>query len=213
MKFRKIKRYFLRLLGNVFIVPLIIVLCKSLKIVEQNNSPMQSLMKNGENFVFAFWHGTMLVPWYMLRNHGLHTIVSQSKDGDILVKLLKKWKYVAKRGSSSKDGKETLNELVTDAKNNCSIAITPDGPRGPEKVMKAGAVIIAKKAQIPLVLIGVNYEKKIKLNSWDNFEIPHLFSRVKINYSEPIKVDGNLSYDETDKYIRELNDMMNKIQG
>ncbi len=66
---------------------------------------------------------------------------------DILTNILKKWGYNVIRGSSSNDGKEILDNLVDEAKNKKNIAITPDGPRGPEKVMKAGAVIIAKKAQ------------------------------------------------------------------
>ena len=46
--------------------------------------------------------------------------------------------------------------------------------------MKAGAVVIAKKTGTPFVLVGVGYKKKIKLKSWDKFEIPYFFSKVVV---------------------------------
>lgn len=212
MQFKLIKKQFLRFLGNNLAEPAINVLCKTLRIEEVNKSPLDGLLRNKQNMVFAFWHGTMIVPWYLLKKYNPSTIISQSKDGDILVKILNKWKYDVKRGSSSKDGKQVLDDLIRDAKNNKQIAITPDGPRGPEKVMKAGAVITAKKSQIPLILIGVGIRSKIKMNSWDKFEIPFLFSKICVVYSEPINIDINLSFDDTDSIINEVGDKLSILQ-
>ncbi len=66
-----------------------------------------------------------------------------------------------------------------------SVAITPDGPTGPARVMKAGAVIAAQRASIPLVLLGVAYSKKYIFKSWDKFEVPKFFSNVTLVYSNP----------------------------
>jgi hypothetical protein len=202
----------LRFLGNNLIVPLVNVLCKTLKIKEHNKPDMNIEAVNGNNFIFAFWHGTMLVPWYVLRNYLPTAIISQSKDGELLAKLLKKWNYDLKRGSSSRDGKAVLEELVKSAVNNKSIAITPDGPRGPRQEMKAGAIVISKKAQVPVVLIGVFYSKKIELNSWDRFEIPYIFSSVNLIYSDPILIEKDLSYNETDIIIKKLEVELNDLQ-
>ena len=80
--------------------------------------------------------------------------------------------------------------------------------------MKAGAVIIAKKANIPLVLVGIGFcRKKILLQSWDKFQIPFLFSKAYAVYSDPIFIDNNLSYEETDKIIKETEDKLNNLQN
>jgi lysophospholipid acyltransferase (LPLAT)-like uncharacterized protein len=207
-----VNKKLLRFLGDKFSEPILKVLCLTLKIVEKNKRPVEDLIQNNQNAVFAFWHGTMIVPWYLLKNFSPSTIISKSKDGKILTNILKKWGYSVLRGSSSNNGKEILDNLVVEAINKKNIAITPDGPRGPEKVMKAGAVIIAKKSNIPLILVGVGYGKKKILKSWDKFEVPYFFSKAIIVYSDPIFIDANLSYSETDEKIKAINVELQNIQ-
>ena len=202
----------LRFFGNNLLIPLVNVLCKTLKIVEHNKPVLQKGADLKENFIFAFWHGTMLVPWYVLKKYSPTAIISQSKDGELLAKLLRNWDYELKRGSSSRDGKAVLEELVMSAMEKKSIAITPDGPRGPKEEMKAGTIVISKKAQVPIVLIGVHYKKRVKLNSWDRFEIPLFFCRTNLVYSNPILVKQDLSYDETSKVINNLEVELNNVQ-
>ena len=205
------KKKVLQFLGNTVVKYLVNVLCKTLKITEVNKKNIDNL--GNRNYVLAFWHGTMLLPWYLFRNKNLTAIVSKSKDGNILTKLLQMWNYNVQRGSSSKAGKEVLQKLIENALQNKSIAITPDGPRGPEKEMKAGAVIIAKKANVPLILVGIAFKKKKILNSWDKFQVPHLFTKAYAVYSEPILINKNLSYEETDKKIKEIEKELNNLQN
>jgi lysophospholipid acyltransferase (LPLAT)-like uncharacterized protein len=212
MQLKSVKKKLLRLLGNLFLVPVINVLCKTLKIHEINKDAIKKLETNKVNAVFAFWHGTMLVPWFLLRRYKPSTIISKSSDGDILTRILNNWDYKVKRGSSSKGGKAVLEDLIKEAEANQVIAITPDGPKGPEKVMKAGVVVLAKKTETPIVLIGVNYSKKIMLKSWDKFEIPFFFSKVVIIYSESIYIDNQMSFNETDEKIKFMGDRLNQIQ-
>jgi lysophospholipid acyltransferase (LPLAT)-like uncharacterized protein len=98
------------------------------------------------------------------------------------------------------------------AQNGNSIAITPDGPRGPEHKFKAGAVITAKKSGVPFVLMGIGIKSKKKLKSWDKFQVPNPFTKVKVIYSEPVYVDEKLSYDDTSKVIEECEKKLNELQ-
>jgi len=102
--------------------------------------------------------------------------------------------------------------MIDYAKKKYSIAITPDGPRGPIHKFKAGAVITAKKTGIPLVLAGVGLKKKKVLNNWDKFEIPYFFTTAKIIYSEPVYVSSNLTYDETSEIISQCEKIINELQ-
>jgi len=212
MSLKESKRKFLRFLGDHFLFYAITALCKSLKIEKQNYEVIENLNSKNQNYVLAFWHGTMLLPWYLHGAPGFTALTSNSKDGDLLAKVLKKWKYDVVRGSSSLGGDVALEIMVDYAKNKYSIAITPDGPRGPIKNFKAGAVITAKKAKIPIVLAGVAFKKKKVLSNWDKFEIPYFFTAVKIIYSEPIYVDDNLSYEETSEIIFDCEEELNKLQ-
>lgn len=212
MKIKQLKQDFLRTLGNIFLHSIINVLCKTVKIKRENSNEVDNLVKSNQNFVLAFWHGTMLIPWYLHRNQKFSALVSQSKDGSLLANSLAKWGYKVERGSSNKGGKEALNTLLENSKNNFSISITPDGPTGPPRVMKAGAIITAQRSSVPLVLCGVAYKKKYIFNSWDKFEVPKFFSNVVVLYSEPIFIESNLTRDEVSKIITECDILLNKLQ-
>lgn len=212
MNTRQVKQNTLRFLGSLILTHSLDALCKTLRVNYKNKKVLDDLKKKKQNYVLAFWHGTMLLPWYLHRNDGFAALTSKSKDGDLLAKQLKHWKYKVVRGSSSKGGDVALGIMVEHAKSGYSIAITPDGPRGPEFKFKAGAVITAKKSKVPLVLMGIGIKSKKKLKSWDKFQVPNPFTNVKVIYSEPVYVDEKLSYDETSKVIEECEKKLNELQ-
>lgn len=201
MKLKEIKQSSLRFLGNLFLTRSVNLLCKSLVTNFKNYEVVRRLEENNQNYVVAFWHETMLLPWYLHGRKNSAALTSKSKDGDLLAKQLKYWGYEVVRGSSSKGGDVALGILIDFAKNNFSIAVTPDGPRGPVHKFKAGAVITAKKSGIPLVLLGIGFKKKKILKSWDKFQIPFFFTKTNAFYSEPIYINKNLNYEETSEII------------
>ena len=212
MKLTEKQKNILRFWGNHVLSFFIDLLCKSLKISFENRDSIDHLAKENKNYVAAFWHGTMLIPWYIFRNTNFSAIVSKSKDGEILARQLKKWNYEVARGSSHKGGKAALELLINKAAKGRSIAITPDGPTGPPHKMKAGAVITAKKAKIPLLMVGVGIENKIALKSWDKFQIPKPFSRVKVIFSEPEWFNESLTRDEVSAKINDCERTLNELQ-
>lgn len=212
MNTKQVKQDALRFFGSVILTHSLDALCKTLRVSYKNKKVIDDLRKQKQNYVLAFWHGTMLLPWFLHRDDGFAALTSKSKDGDLLAKQLKHWNYKVVRGSSSKGGDVALGIMVDLAKNGFSIAITPDGPRGPEHKFKAGAVITAKKSKVPVVLIGIGIKSKKKLKSWDKFQIPNPFTNVKVIYSDPVYVDAKLSYDETSKIIDECEKKLIELQ-
>jgi lysophospholipid acyltransferase (LPLAT)-like uncharacterized protein len=211
MSFRKIKQGTLRYLGNYFLVLFATILCKSLRISYKNKIIINELNQKKSNYVLAFWHGSMLLLWYLHRNQNFVALISKSRDGDLLSNLLKHWGYTVVRGSSTEGGDVALGILIDYAKNKKSIAITPDGPKGPRHKLKAGAVITAKKSSIPLIMVGAGLKKKKFLGSWDKFEVPRLFTEAKIVYSDPLYIDKNSSYEQTSEIIKRSEEVLNNI--
>jgi lysophospholipid acyltransferase (LPLAT)-like uncharacterized protein len=167
--------------------------------------------KPAEKGIIVFWHGYMLPGWYAFRNSDAIAVISLSKDGEILADLLKNWGFDFIRGSSSRGGKEVLNEIVNKASDKL-ILMTPDGPRGPAQKMKAGAVVAAQRAQVPLYLCGIKISHKYTFyKSWDKFALPLPFAKIRISYSDAIMIDENLTNDEINNKILELEEKLNKI--
>lgn len=212
MKLKDIQRDFLRFVGNVSLKQLTCVLCNSLNIRRVNSEGIDLLTEQKKNFILVFWHGTMLIPWFIHRQRNFAALVSKSKDGSLLANLLDKWNYKVIRGSSNDGGRAALNAMIDLAKNNNTLCLTPDGPRGPIYKFKAGAVVTSVKTGIPLVLCGVHYRKAKYLKSWDKFGIPFLFSKVNVIYSDPLYFDSELTRDKISQIIVECEDKMNKLQ-
>lgn len=160
------------------LLPLLIkFLVSTLRVKITNDSALN------KKAVFIFWHSQMLVGWSLFKNKKSCALVSQSKDGEILSALLKKWNYKVSRGSSSKGGKEALHELIDEANKGSSIVITPDGPRGPAKQIKNGALIVSHECNIPVIPVRIVYlNKKVLVKSWDKFEIPFPFSKCEVTF-------------------------------
>jgi lysophospholipid acyltransferase (LPLAT)-like uncharacterized protein len=213
MKIKKIKQDVLRFTGNFVLFQLVNVLCKTLRINYVNKKSVDDLEKKNKNYILSFWHGTMLLPWYLNRDKNFAGLTSKSKDGDLLTKILKKWNYKVLRGSSTEGGDVALGLMIDFAKNGHSIAITPDGPKGPPHKLKAGAVVTAKKADLPLIMMGIGFKKKRFLKSWDSFQVPVYFTRANVIYSDPVYVTGNLSREETSELIEECEKKLNELQS
>lgn len=212
MDINNLKKNILQFLGKHFIFFTVQLLLKTVRLEVKNFVPLEKYLKEEKNVIVAFWHGTMILPWYLFRNKKFAGLVSKSKDGEILSKVLNKWNYFVERGSSHKGGKEAMQKIISKVQQNYSIAITPDGPTGPPFKMKAGAVIAAKKTGRPLFLAGVAFKKKIMLKSWDRFQIPYPFTKAVIIFSDEIFIDDQLEYEETDKLIEQTGNRLNELQ-
>jgi len=210
MGIKQVKQDFLRFLGNNAAGSLINLLIKTLN-VKRINAESFDEVASKENCVVAFWHGKMFLGWYLQKNKNFSSLVSRSKDGDVLANMLSKWNYSVVRGSSHIGGKEALEMMLEQANAGYSFAITPDGPKGPVRKMKAGAVVLAKKRGMKLFLVGIGYKKKVTLKSWDSFEVPLPFTRAAAVYSGPVIIDKELSYDETSKMIEEMETKLNEL--
>ncbi len=160
--------------------------------------------------VVAFWHDEMLPVWKLFAGKGSIGLTSKSRDGGLLAALLEQWGYVVVRGSSSRHGKEALEELVSWAEER-TVLVTPDGPRGPRHEFKPGAVVAAHRAGVPLYLCMVR-ARGVRLNkSWDRFLVPLPFAAVDVVISFPITVSPEANREEISDAIRRCEELLNRI--
>jgi len=212
MKLSQFQRNVLRYIGIRCASFAVRILLKTLRIEIKNGDAIKKSVAEKKNFISAFWHGSMIIGWYIHRNENVAALVSQSKDGHVLAATLEKWNFHVVRGSSSTGGHDALYLMIDLIRENHSLTITPDGPRGPIYEMKAGAVVTAKKTNVPLFLVGIGIKRKAVLKSWDKFEIPAPFTKVTVIYSDPIWIEDSLSREETNKKIEECEALLNKLQ-
>lgn len=161
--------------------------------------------------IVAFWHGEMLPVWFSFRALRPVALVSSSKDGSLLSRLLQDWGYTVVLGSSSKGGKEALDQLVHEASSKV-VLITPDGPRGPLHQAKPGAVIAAHRAGVPLILVRMSTSRsKVFARSWDRFQLPLPFAKVDLHVDDQLSIPADASREQLDSMITAMNNRMKSL--
>ncbi|MCH9014891.1 MAG: lysophospholipid acyltransferase family protein [Gemmatimonadetes bacterium] len=146
------------------------------------------LRRENSSVILATWHATLLP---VLLNHGskdTSLLVSSHRDGGYLVAAAQQWGYRSIRGSSTRLGVRGALGMLRTLRDGGEVGITPDGPRGPARVAKPGAVFAAQKSGACLVPIGAFVSKCWRLRSWDGFVVPRPFARVRIVYGDPIAI-------------------------
>lgn len=137
-------------------------------------------------YICCFWHSKLLVAAYTLRNTGKTAVVSSSKDGRLAALVTRNWGHQTIYGSSTRGGFSATRQCVRSLKDGRSIAITPDGPRGPKEIVKNGVAQISILSGVPVIPIKISADRAWYLRSWDRFMIPAPFAKVTMTVGEPI---------------------------
>ena len=162
--------------------------------------------------VIAVFHDEMLPVLDFMKHSNSVILASKNHAGSSAAKVLSSWGYKIVYGSSSSRGKTALKELIKEVKNGKTVLISPDGPRGPRHKIKAGAVLLAKKTNVPLYLISPNYKGiRIKL-MWDKFLYPLPFAKVTFK-SVKIEINSDLNREETYQKINEAETLLKNLSN
>jgi len=142
-----------------------------------------------ERFIYAFWHQRQVYFTWAHRGAGAAVLVSRSKDGEMIAETMRLSDIGAVRGSSSRGGAAAVRQLMEVLQSGLDIGITPDGPKGPAREVKDGAIFLAQKLGVPLVPITNALSRKLEIKkAWDRFQVPLPFGRAYVVYGDPICV-------------------------
>jgi hypothetical protein len=128
---------------------------------------------------------------FVHRDEGIGVVISQSRDGELISRVVGGLGYVSLRGSSSRGGAQALRAVVRHIRRGGDVAFTPDGPRGPRYTVQPGVSYLARKTGHPVIPLGVGMSRKWVVNSWDRFQVPLPLGTVRICYGEPLSFDAD----------------------
>jgi len=113
-----------------------------------------------KQYIIAFWHAHLLLMLHSKWRSPIVVMISRSKDGEYIARVFDHYGVESARGSSTRGGSAALREMIRVARAGRNIVFTPDGPKGPNRVLKVGVVVAAQATGLPIVPIAFAAKKK-----------------------------------------------------
>ncbi len=169
--------------------PVLTLLARSWRIETAGEAGWRALADGGRPYVLLSWHDALLPSLWHHRGRAITIVVSEALDGRYLAAYARRLGYREVWGSSTRGGVKALLGAVKVLQAGGAAAFTPDGPRGPRRVLKDGALLAAQRGGALVVPVHAGASRAWRLRSWDRLLIPRPFARVRIAYGTPFPVD------------------------
>ena len=150
----------------------------------------EAVFESGRAYLLLTWHEVLLPILWHHRHRGIAALVSEARDGEYLASLAAPLGYRLIRGSSSRGGSRALREVLRALQEGVPIGVTPDGPRGPRRVLKPALLHAAARAGASVLPVFAGTRRGWRARSWDRFLVPAPFASIRIAYGEPVMVQG-----------------------
>ena len=160
--------------------------------------------------IYIFWHEYILFPLFLRGHCNFAMLLSRHRDAEILSHAAHHLGFEFVRGSTNRGGVAAIRELLRKSKR-MHLTITPDGPRGPRRRLAPGAIFLASRLGLPLVVMGYGYDRPWRARSWDRFAIPRPFSRARAVPSGEIFIPPDLDRDGLEHFRVKIENLLNAL--
>ena len=181
-----------------------------------NKHVLEAAQQSGSPTLICMWHGHFIFPMIYLKNNlsDISVISSTHRDSMVLASVLQKYKFNLIKGSSTRGAKNVLKNMIKKYKKSESvIAITNDGPKGPARIAKAGALQLAHKMGANILFMTGRSSRFWKLKTWDRFVLPKPFATNHVYFAKidiPKEIDKNLIGEFITSWMNKLENDIDK---
>jgi len=160
--------------------------------------------------IYVFWHEYILFPLYLRGYCNLAMLLSRHGDADLLTRVAHHLGFDFVRGSTYRGAAAALRQMAEKSRT-MNLTITPDGPRGPRRTLAQGPIYLASKLGLPIVALGLGYDRPWRLKSWDRFAIPRPFSRARAVVSPELHVPADLDRDGVEEHRLSVEALLRRL--
>jgi len=163
----------------------------------ENPEVVDAALASREGAVILIWHGRIahaLACGRLLGDRPRRAMISLSRDGAFIATAAERLGFPAIRGSTgsggqmfAKGGADALRRAIRFIEAGGMVLVTPDGPRGPEQVVRSGPVRLAQLGSCPVFMAGLAARPSFGVHSWDHARIPLPFSRGVVVIEGPFR--------------------------
>jgi len=185
MRFRLPEKWDVAVLSNIAWA-VVATIGRTLRLTAVNSADVNRRLHEGDGQILVTWHGRTLMPLIYFRRKRVISLVSTSRDGEIQYRLHRRFGWDAVRGSTGRDATRAMLGAVRRLRAGGTIAMAPDGPKGPAGIVQPGTLFLALKSGCPIIPTGVSSSPAWTINSWDRFMVPKPGARTALIFGDPI---------------------------
>ncbi len=142
-------------------------ICATLRISEKGRENVDALNAQGKRMVCCLWHDELFSLIPVARQLRVAAVVSPSKDGDMLTRILASKNVEAVRGSSTRGGMRAMLSLAHLMQSTLIHAcITLDGPAGPRHKAKDGAFFLSSRPKAHIIPVWLFCRRALSCPTW-----------------------------------------------
>ena len=154
--------------------------------------------------IFACLHRDILPAVMFVRCIRPTLLVSDSPDGDILVKTLGRRDYRFVRGATGGDGRRALVLLRRELDAGHSVGLAVDGPEGPFGSIREGVLHLARVTGAPVVPVVARTNRPLVLDTWDKTVVPIPFRKVEMMVGPTLRIPRDAPDHDMAVYLARL---------
>lgn len=174
---------------------------------------VKEIIERNQNCIVAFWHGRMMMiyPIAGKSKRKVFVMISFHRDGMLIARIMRFFGFRQVRGSSTRGGMHAYRHSLRVLQRGYNLAITPDGPKGPNEQVHGHIMSIAKDAGVPIVPLSYAISRHKRFRSWDRFMLALPFSKGVLIAGEPMYIDKNASIQELEEAKTTLQNRLKMI--
>ncbi len=201
---------------SLWVVPLFFrllsfVLFSTCRVQRRGQEHLTRLAGAGSPFIVSFWHYGVIYIVYQAVKIPLVAMVSASRDGEYISRILQSKGFATVRGSRNRGAVGALKGLMKEMAKGKSAVLVADGSQGPARKAQAGTILLASRTGAPILPVGWAADRCKSFRSWDRTAIPLPFSKVVLWHGEPITVPRELQSAELEEYRLRLEQALNDL--
>jgi lysophospholipid acyltransferase (LPLAT)-like uncharacterized protein len=158
--FKRVKQFLLIRILPPLVYIFLLLLRATLSVKHVNKESMEDAREKAGSVIACFWHGRLLLMPFAVKGAKAKVLISRHRDGEFITRVIRFFGLGTVRGSHRKGGVSSIREMITAVREGWTIAITPDGPKGPKQQIKEGLIELAKISRKPILPVAYGARKK-----------------------------------------------------
>jgi lysophospholipid acyltransferase (LPLAT)-like uncharacterized protein len=159
--FRRVKRFLMVHTLPPLVYVFLLLLRSTLRVEHVNRKQMEDVRKRTGSVIACFWHGRLLLMPFAVKGAKAKVLISRHRDGEFIARVIGFFGLGTVRGSHGKSGGvASIREMIAATREGFTIAVTPDGPKGPKQRIKQGLIELARISQKPIFPVAYGARKK-----------------------------------------------------